>query len=171
MLGCRCSSGAVLQEVSAALCFGTLLPATELLGLLGPFLPHLWKLGLVLPILFLTGEFFLATFASSHSRLRAQQGWLGRAALRAECSSLRSGAGLCCFTSAHPCSSTWSRARLFAASCFPAGAVRLGARHRAHLGAFSHCCPQPAGAAPNLGLFTCLGTSSCCWHLWRRWSS
>lgn len=103
--------------------------------------------------------------------LRAQQGWLGRAALRAECSSLRSGAGLCCFASAHPCSSTWSRARLFAASCFPAGAVRLGARHRAHLGAFSHCCPQPVGAAPNLGLFTCLGTSSCCWHLWRRWSS
>lgn len=67
MLGCRCSSGAVLQEVSAALCFSTLLPATELLGLLRPFLPHLWKLGLVLPILFLTGEFFLATFASSHS--------------------------------------------------------------------------------------------------------
>lgn len=71
MPGHGCSSGAVLQEVSAALCFGTLLPATEqqLLGLLGPFLPHLGKLGLVLPILFLTGEFFLATFASSHSRL------------------------------------------------------------------------------------------------------
>lgn len=145
MLGCRCSSGAVLQEVSAALCFGTLLPATELLRLLRPFLPHLWKLGLVLPILFLTGEFFLATFASSHSRLRAQQGWLGRAALRAECSSLRSGAGLCCFASAHPCSSTWSsalRCQLLSSRSCEAGSTAPGPPGRIQplLPAASGCC-------------------------------
>lgn len=56
--GCGCSSGCALQEVSAALHFGALVPTAEqqLLRLLRLFFPHLWKKDFVLPSPALTGE-------------------------------------------------------------------------------------------------------------------
>lgn len=55
---CGCSSGCVLQEVSAALCFGALVPDAEqqLLSLLGLYFLLFQRNGLVLPVSSLPGE-------------------------------------------------------------------------------------------------------------------
>lgn len=116
MLGCR-GTGAVavlcckrsLQHCASAHCCLPLSSSSS--GCLDPSSPTSGNWDLFYPSFSSPESFFLPPL---HPHIlvseRSKAGWGGqRSGLT---SSLRSGAGLCCFASARPCSSTWSSALL-----------------------------------------------------------